>query len=268
MGANNVRDKKALINNNEFSSSGGVSSDLCLDLSKERKQIVPEEPVPMFTETFSISPPVCKEMIEKNKPQTIATFFEWSGDAKSAYIAGTFNNWRAKIPMVKSHGNFSAIVELPEGVHEYKFYIDDKWVCDPHKDVKSNDFGSDNNVVEVKASDFEVFEALAVDSLSPGQSSVSGSPPGVYSQNVPHPQLEKVGQHRGGPPNLPPHLKNFLLNQEISNHCEPNLLPEPNHVMLNHLFALSITDGVMVLSATNRYRKKYVTTLLYKPIDS
>ena len=47
---------------------------------------------------------------------------------------------------------------------------------------------------------------------------------------------------------------------------EPTLLPEPNHVMINHLYALSIKDGVMVLSATNRYRKKYVTTLLYKPM--
>ena len=37
--------------------------------------------------------------------------------------------------------------------------------------------------------------------------------------------------------------------------------------MLNHLYALSIRDGVMVLSATHRYRKKYVTTLLYKPIN-
>ena len=34
--------------------------------------------------------------------------------------------------------------------------------------------------------------------------------------------------------------------------CEPTLLPEPNHVMINHLYALSIKDGVMVLSATNR----------------
>lgn len=48
--------------------------------------------------------------------------------------------------------------------------------------------------------------------------------------------------------------------------CDPNVLPEPNHVMLNHLYALSIKDGVMVLSATHRHRKKYVTTLLYKPI--
>ena len=38
--------------------------------------------------------------------------------------------------------------------------------------------------------------------------------------------------------------------------------------MLNHLYALSIKDGVMVMSSTQRYRKKYVTTLLYKPMGA
>lgn len=57
-----------------------------------------------------------------------------------------------------------------------------------------------------------------------------------------------------------------ILNKDTPVQCDPNVLPEPNHVMLNHLYALSIKDGVMVLSATHRYRKKYVTTLLYKPI--
>nr|AAH52135.1 Prkab1b protein [Danio rerio] len=65
---------------------------------------------------------------------------------------------------------------------------------------------------------------------------------------------------------LPPHLLQVLLNKDAGISCDPTLLPEPNHVMLNHLYALSIKDGVMVLSATHRYKKKYVTTLLYKPI--
>lgn len=56
------------------------------------------------------------------------------------------------------------------------------------------------------------------------------------------------------------------MNKDTGISCDPALLPEPNHVMLNHLYALSIKDGVMVLSATHRYKKKYVTTLLYKPI--
>lgn len=37
--------------------------------------------------------------------------------------------------------------------------------------------------------------------------------------------------------------------------------------MLNHLYALAVKDNVVVLGATHRYRQKYVTTVLYKPLD-
>lgn len=37
------------------------------------------------------------------------------------------------------------------------------------------------------------------------------------------------------------------------------------YVLMEYI-SLSSQDGVMVLSATHRYKKKYVTTLLYKPI--
>ena len=34
-------------------------------------------------------------------------------------------------PDSSHHGDFSAIVELPKGTHEYKFYVDGKWIHDP-----------------------------------------------------------------------------------------------------------------------------------------
>uniref|UniRef100_A0A3Q3DYM5 Protein kinase, AMP-activated, beta 1 non-catalytic subunit, a n=1 Tax=Hippocampus comes TaxID=109280 RepID=A0A3Q3DYM5_HIPCM len=108
------------------------------------------------------------------------TVFRWKGDGKEVYLSGSFNNWANKIPLIRSQNTFVTIVELPEGEHQYKFYV--------------------------------------------------------------------------------------ILNKDTGISCDPALLPEPNHVMLNHLYALSIKDGVMVLSATHRYKKKYVTTLLYKPI--
>ncbi len=68
------------------------------------------------------------------------------------------------------------------------------------------------------------------------------------------------------PPTLPPHLLQVTLNSNpIGN--DPAQLPEPNHVLLNHLYALSVKENVMVLGATHRFRKKFVTTVLYKPID-
>uniref|UniRef100_A0A673C434 5'-AMP-activated protein kinase subunit beta-1-like n=1 Tax=Sphaeramia orbicularis TaxID=375764 RepID=A0A673C434_9TELE len=92
---------------------------------------------------------------------------------------------------------------------------------------------------------------------------LSSSPPGPYHQDAYVPKQEEKFK---SPPILPPHLLQVILNKDTGISCDPALLPEPNHVMLNHLYALSIKDGVMVLSATHRYKKKYVTTLLYKPI--
>ncbi|XP_017066220.1 5'-AMP-activated protein kinase subunit beta-1 [Drosophila eugracilis] len=187
----------------------------------------------------------------------LPTVLRWDGGGKNVTISGTFSNWKP-ITMVRSHQNFVTIIDLPEGDHQYKFCVDGEWKHDPKLKSVENDEGQRNNLVSVRESDFEVFQALAKDSEN-----VTNYAEKEYSQEVPQAKpWEKVS----GPPVLPPHLLQVILNKDTPLSCEPTLLPEPNHVMLNHLYALSIKDGVMVLSATHRYRKKYVTTLLYKPI--
>jgi len=187
----------------------------------------------------------------------LPTVLRWDGGGKNVMISGTFTKWKP-IPMVRSHGNFVTIIDLPEGDHQYKFCVDGEWKHDPRLKSIETDEGVKNNLVSVRQSDFEVFQALAKDSEN-----VPNYAEKEYSQDVPQAKpWEKVS----GPPVLPPHLLQVILNKDTPLSCEPTLLPEPNHVMLNHLYALSIKDGVMVLSATHRYCKKYVTTLLYKPI--
>lgn len=197
-----------------------------------------------------------QKVIDLEQP-ALPTVFKWDGGGKQVYISGTFSEWKA-LPMVKSHGDFVTIIDLPEGEHQFKFYVDGEWKHDPKLKNIENEVGSKNNMVSVRRSDFEVFQALAKDSEDTVNSEQK-----EYSQDIPQAKpWEKVN----GPPILPPHLLQVILNKDTPLSCEPTLLPEPNHVMLNHLYALSIKDGVMVLSATHRYRKKYVTTLLYKPI--
>ncbi|XP_034411180.1 5'-AMP-activated protein kinase subunit beta-2-like isoform X6 [Cyclopterus lumpus] len=164
----------------------------------------------------------------------------------------------------RSHNDFVAILDLPEGEHQYKFFVDGQWVHDSSETVVTSQLGTINNLIQVKKSDFEVFDALHVDSLeSSDTSDLSSSPPGPYGQEQ---YSFRPDEHFKAPPILPPHLLQVILNKDTNISCDPALLPEPNHVMLNHLYALSIKDGVMVLSATHRYKKKYVTSLLYKPI--
>uniref|UniRef100_A0A182J856 5'-AMP-activated protein kinase subunit beta-1 n=1 Tax=Anopheles atroparvus TaxID=41427 RepID=A0A182J856_ANOAO len=188
---------------------------------------------------------------------TVPTVFKWDGGGKQVYISGTFSQWKA-LPMVKSHGDFVTIVNIPEGDHQYKFLVDGEWKHDPKLKNVENDTGIKNNLVTVRQSDFEVFQALAKDSEDMGKDESK-----EWGQDIP---TARPWGKESGPPVLPPHLLQVILNKDTPLSCEPTLLPEPNHVMLNHLYALSIKDGVMVLSATHRYRKKYVTTLLYKPI--
>ncbi|KNE72534.1 hypothetical protein AMAG_20535 [Allomyces macrogynus ATCC 38327] len=66
------------------------------------------------------------------------------------------------------------------------------------------------------------------------------------------------------PPSLPVHLTKVVLNQARP---DEEVVPVPPHVVLNHLYACSIRDGVMAVAITSRYRKKHVTTVYYRPVS-
>lgn len=70
------------------------------------------------------------------------------------------------------------------------------------------------------------------------------------------------------PPTLPPHLDAILLNTKSRALDDVCTLEPPSHVSLCHLYALSIRDGVMGLATTTRYRNKFITVVLYRPISS
>jgi 5'-AMP-activated protein kinase, regulatory beta subunit len=88
--------------------------------------------------------------------------------------------------LFSSQGDFVTIVDLPEGEHEYKFLVDGEWKYDSGKvtriystffftkliinllyqAITDSNEGSKTNLVSVKQSDFEVFQALAIDSVN------------------------------------------------------------------------------------------------------
>ena len=71
------------------------------------------------------------------------------------------------------------------------------------------------------------------------------------------------------PPQLPPHLENVILNS-YSNAQTDNTsgaLPIPNHVILNHLATSSIKHNTLCVVSIVRYKQKYVTQILYTPLQ-
>lgn len=82
------------------------------------------------------------------------------------------------------------------------------------------------------------------------------SPDSSYNDPVPEPD-----DFTKEPPTVPSQLHMAVLNVASES------LPRPQHVVLKHLFVEKEQANcpVLVLSATNRFRSKYVTNLLYKP---
>ncbi|CAH9124265.1 unnamed protein product [Cuscuta epithymum] len=72
------------------------------------------------------------------------------------------------------------------------------------------------------------------------------------------------------PPPLPPHLHQTVLNESPAESNQCGALTPPQNVVLNHLYIESSKNEtprtVVALGTTQRFRSKYVTVVLYKPV--
>ena len=67
------------------------------------------------------------------------------------------------------------------------------------------------------------------------------------------------------PPSLPMFLNKSILNGTLPMKDDASVLVLPNHTVLNHLATTSIKNHVLATSATTRYKRKYVTTIMHRP---
>ncbi|XP_038979559.1 SNF1-related protein kinase regulatory subunit beta-3-like [Phoenix dactylifera] len=70
------------------------------------------------------------------------------------------------------------------------------------------------------------------------------------------------------PPVVPPHLQQSLLSF-LPSRDDSSSLPLPQHVILNHLYIENRESprSVVALGITHRFRSKFVTVVLYKPVQ-
>ncbi|KAI9837566.1 MAG: hypothetical protein M1819_007217 [Sarea resinae] len=107
----------------------------------------------------------------------------------------------------------------------------------------------------------------------------AAEPPKIYSSEIPRflveldlpedsPQYQRAAAAVGSlppPPSLPLFLGKSILNGNTPMKDDSSVLTMPNHTVLNHLATSSIKHNVLATSATTRYKRKYVTTIMYKP---
>ncbi|KAI9313755.1 hypothetical protein BX666DRAFT_2029930 [Dichotomocladium elegans] len=221
-------------------------------------------------------------VVKDQQPKGVTTIITWSQGGHNVYVTGTFNGWKHKIKLVKSTHDFSAVLELPPGTHRLKFIVDDEWKCSNEMETATDPDGNLVNYLQVLDENDDSFDEFGEMKTDPDTISRSSTPDSAYISEIPQEllslasslQQDEQGKqisldwdHRQQqPPSLPPHLEKVLLNSQAVSEEDNSVLPEPNHVTLNHLYASSIKDNVMALSTTTRYRKKYVTTMYYRPV--
>jgi hypothetical protein len=82
-----------------------------------------------------------------------AKFELYQCNARSVFLAGSFNAWNPQSTPMKNNGSgkWEAAVNLSPGKYEYRFVVDGKWIDDPlAKESAPNPYGGINAIVVVK----------------------------------------------------------------------------------------------------------------------
>ena len=94
-------------------------------------------------------------IVKKSKPKTKRVTFQVRADPGSTvFLAGDFNKWDPVANPMKDRrgtGDFSVVLSLPPGAHEYKFVINGTWCVDPTcTDWAQNSLGTLNSIRKVQ----------------------------------------------------------------------------------------------------------------------
>lgn len=180
--------------------------------------------------------------------ENISVVFSWAHGGQSVFLAASFNHWKDPIPMVKSGNEFAVVQELPRGVHQYKFIVDDTWRFAPDQPKTQDGQGNMNNVCDI--SGYQHFQVDVPDEALPRFKSEMPSPD-TFMQDAPAVPtvlgksafcaVERWSQGMGG---QPPHV--------------------PLHSICDHVYlwqgATSMSEPTQVV-VTHRYGKRYSTTV-------
>lgn len=200
--------------------------------------------------------------------------FNWRHGGKSVYLVTSQDDWQAEHKLRKSFEDFTAILNLPPGIHWYKFIVDDTWSCardQPHKQEENGGFVNYVKVAHWSAASLQdeladpfnatpgIFGSTALTWRNPKG---SGKEP-AWGQKMPTMSM-------GLPPDAPPHLGQILLNEKPPTDDlwqGPLLTRKPSHVEVEHLYlAQHVHDEITTMGLTTRYGEKTYTTVYYRPL--
>ncbi|KAI9881352.1 MAG: hypothetical protein M1830_003359 [Pleopsidium flavum] len=239
--------------------------------------------------------------------KTVPTLVEWKQGGDKVYVTGTFAAWQRKFRLQKdeSRNLLSSIIQLPPGTHHLKFIVDGEMRTSDDLPTAVDYTNILVNYIEVSADDVPSSTSTTEQQVPPGVFPPQVLPPTIeskdhavekekatkeeeigqpkhYAARIPkylldldQPEESRHYQRAIGaigdlpqPPSLPLFLGKSILNGTTPMKDDSSVLNMPNHTVLNHLATSSIKNGVLATSGTTRYKRKYVTTIMYQPTST
>ena len=264
-----------------------------------------------YNESFSTSQNTQNEensiktlSIKESKDKKFPFKFEWKGNGKSVLLAGSFlDNWNNIKVMVKNNNTetFERVIYLPKTKHQFKFIVDNKWICSNQYPTVADERGNINNFIDLtnyippenllNEEKKKKGELNQINLLN--QSTTANNKNINYNKNNDYTtKMPSIGELNMIPPNIIKHyLPKFDINYQSNQkkigkknylkYKEKNLMDENNtykkilvfpHEKLMHLcpninYLNPKENNYMKICTTTRNKHKFLTTVYYRPRD-
>jgi 5'-AMP-activated protein kinase, regulatory beta subunit len=178
---------------------------------------------------------------------------------------------------------------LPSGVYHYRIIVDGELRYIPELPHAADERGRVANVLDVHVSKNGIIQTcdsfkqqrqanyhLSFSSVFFGQDYVPESLDSVAEFEAPPSPVHSYDLHCPGdeefakePPTLPPQLLVSVLGGDVDSAGHGNQALKPQHVVLDHLFIEKGwgSQSLLALGVTHRFESKYVSFVLYKPLE-
>ncbi|PXF41513.1 SNF1-related protein kinase regulatory subunit beta-2 [Gracilariopsis chorda] len=207
---------------------------------------------------------------EPRDDDLVPTMFHWSFGGRHVFVAGAWDDWKLKTPMSKNGQHHMALVYIPCGQFQFKYFVDNTWQCAPNLPTTTDAHGNNNNLITILPVDpqFDVSTPLTEHPPS--------SPTSSYDQSTLNSSLST------DPPLLPPFLEHRCLKplpddispkvaplsphapSVITKHHPQHRSSRPffSHVSVDHLYvARSSNPSLRSFSHTSRHYGKLINTV-------
>ncbi|WOL06793.1 SNF1-related protein kinase regulatory subunit beta-1-like isoform X5 [Canna indica] len=228
--------------------------------SRSPLMFAPQPPVPPLQGAADVNPIFNQQWMNGTDEELdgplengIPILITWNRGGNVVLVEGSWDNWISRKPLHRSGKDHAILMVLPSGVYQYKFIVDGQLRYSPELPFVTDEMGSITNLLDVHDYLPENVESIS-EFYSPP------SPDSSYSWSSPSDE-----DFAKEPPIVPSQLHVTVLGMQNTDEAPP----KPQHVVLNHLFIEkgSPSQSMVALGLTQRFQSKYVTAVLYKPVN-